>query len=132
MIAGWPELQQAVRARGIDLRSRFTVSGSDKLDLSVADGDLIEAVLELAPGASQNFMAQRYGADQLAGTPDDVRDLGTAAGLLGANPERLNERTTFTGRIRVISTGRVGATTRAIEAVLSDGPTRRVEARWLR
>lgn len=131
LIAGWPELQQAVRARGIDLRSRFTVGGADKLDLSVADEDLIEAVLGLVPGGARNFMAQRLGADQFAGTPDDVRDLGVAAGLLGTGLERLNERATLTGRIRVISTGRVGSTVRTIEAVLSDGPTRKVEARWL-
>ena len=131
LIAGWQELQQVVRARGIDLRSRFTVNGAEKLDLSVADGDLIEALLGLAPGASRNFLAQRLGLDQLAGTPDDVRDPVAAAALLGVSVSLLNDRATLTGRMRVISTGRVGATVRTIEAVLSEGPTRRIEARWL-
>lgn len=131
MISGWPELQEAVRRVGKDLRNYFTVSGAEKLDLLTAQGDLIEAVLKLPPDGSRRWLAERYGPDGLPLTPDDIQDPGQAAARLGVGLELLNERATFQGRLRVLSTGKVGETTRTIEAVLSDGAPRKIEARWL-
>lgn len=132
MIYGWRELQEAVRKkRGIDLRDRLTVGGAEKLDLMGAEGDLIEAVLGLAKGGANAWLGQRKGPDGIPLTPDDVQDPGTAARILGVNIELLNNRATLQGRLRVLSTGKVGDTTRTIEAVLSDGSPRKVEARWL-
>ena len=130
-ISGWQELQEILRPQGKDLRKYFTVNGADKLDLVTADADMIEAVLKLAKGGSARWRAERHGRDQMAMTPDDIQDLGIAAGLLGVSPDLLNERATLQGRLRVLSTGKVGQTTRTIEAVLSEGTPRRVEARWL-
>lgn len=131
LISGWRELQEVLRTSGKDLRNFFTTSGSDKLDLITADGDLIEAVLKLPPDGSARWLVERYGMDGRQLTPDDVQDPGTAAGLLGVNLELLNERASLQGRLRVLSTGKVGQTTRTIEAVLSEGRPRKIEARWL-
>ena len=130
-ISGWPELQEAVRLQGKDLRRFFTVSGAEKLDLLTADADLIEAVFKLAKGGSLRWREARSGLDQIAMTPDDIRDLQLAATLLGVGPEVLNERATLQGRLRILSTGKVGETTRTIEAVLSEGSPRRIESRSL-
>ena len=128
-IYGWQELRNAA---GKDLHEYFTVGGAEKLDLLAASEDLIEAVLGLAPGEADRWSSARKGLDGLELTPDDVQDLGVAASLLGVNFDLLNERATLQGRLRVLSTGKVGQTTRTIEAVLSDGRPRKVEARWLR
>lgn len=131
LISGWPELQEAVKPIGKELRQVFIAGGAEKLDLSTASGDLIEAVLGLPPRGSDRWLSQRDGPDRLPLTADDIQDPATAALLLGAKLELLNERATLQGRLRVISTGKVGQTTRTIEAVLSDGSPRKIEARWL-
>lgn len=131
-IFGWRELQEAVRDKNkIELSDRFVVGGAEKLDLMGAEADLIEAVLGLSEGGSQAWLDQRNGADQIAFTADDVQDPSIAARLLGVSLEALNERATLQSRWRVVSVGKVGETTRTIEAVLSEGTPRKVEARWL-
>lgn len=131
MVSGWAELQDETRRAGKDLRNYFTVGGAEKLDLLTASPDLIEAVLKLPKGGSDRWLAERNGPDGLPLTSDDLQDPGMAASRLGVSLELLNERATLQGRLRVLSTGKVGETTRTIEAVLSEGTPRRIEARWL-
>lgn len=130
-ISGWRELQENLRSSGKDLRSYLTISGGDKLDVATAEADLIEAVLKLPPGGAARWCAERNGRDQRPLTPDDLQDPGIAARSLGVSLELFNERATLQGRLRVLSTGKVGETTRTIEAVLSEGSPRKIEARWL-
>ena len=132
-IYGWRELQEAVRSKpGIELAKKFTVEGPEKLDLIVADQDLIEAVLGLGKDGAQNWLQVRNGKDGDAMTSDDIRIPEEAARLLNVNVDLLKDRATLEkGRFRVLSKGQVGQTTRTIEAVISDGSPRKVEARWL-
>ena len=132
-INGWRELQEAVRAKpGIELGKKFTVEGPEKLDLVGADQDLIEAVLGLGKDGAKAWLQKRDGDDRISMTPDDVRNPEEAARLLNVNVDLLKDRATLEkGRFRVFSKGQVGQTTRTIEAVISDGSPRKVEARWL-
>lgn len=127
-ISGWQDLWEA---SGRDLRKYFSVGGAEKLDLLGAEPDLIEAVLGLPPGGSARWLSERDGEDGIPLTPDDIQDPGIAANLLGVSSDLVNERATLQSRLRVLSSGKVGQTTRTIEAVLSEGDPRKIEARWL-
>jgi len=129
-VLGWRNLENQAKEKP-DLNDWFTVSGAEKLDLSTARRELVEVVLSLPPGKAENFLARRNGLDGKLGTPDDIRDIPTAANLLGARPELVEQRASFQGRLRVISTGKVGDVTRRIEAVLSDGFPRKIESRYV-
>lgn len=131
LIQGWRELQGSIKDSIPSLAEKFTVGAGAKLDLSAADGDLIEAVLGLATGGADEWKKQRNGRDNLPLTADDLVDPVAAARMLGVTEEQLSERCTMQSRIRVVSTGRVGDTQRTIEAVLSEGSPRKIEGRWI-
>jgi len=129
-VMGWREMAKEAReGKGVDWRRKFTIYGSGKLSLLSADQDLIEAVLELAPGAAGNFMLTRRGADGQEGTADD---LVNPALLPGVRQEVLAERTTNGGEDlwRVTSTGYVGEASRTVVALISRNPPQ-IKARWM-
>lgn len=129
-VMGWIEMAKEAREnKGIDWRKKFTIYGSGKLSLLSADQDLIEAVLEMAPGSARSFMLARRGADGLEGTADD---LVNPALLQGVRQEILADRTTMGGEDlwRVTSTGTVGEASRTVVALISRNPPQ-IRARWM-
>jgi len=130
-VIGWEEMakEAALGPQGVvNPLKKFTIYGSGKLSLLTADQDVIEMVLDLQPGAATNFMQVRNGADQQAGTPDDLVNTGL---LPGVNPAVLAERTTNGGGDlwRVTSTGYVGEAKRTVVALISRNPPQ-IKARW--
>jgi len=130
-VIGWEEMakEAALGPQGVvNPLKKFTIYGSGKLSLLTADQDVIEIVLDLQPGAATNFMQVRNGADQQAGTPDDLVNTGL---LPGVNPAVLAERTTNGGGDlwRVTSTGYVGEAKRTVVALISRNPPQ-IKARW--
>jgi general secretion pathway protein K len=130
-VIGWEEMakEAALGPQGVvNPLKKFTIYGSGKLSLLTADQDVIEMVLDLQPGAATNFMQVRNGADQQAGTPDDLVNTGL---LPGANPAVLAERTTNGGGDlwRVTSTGYVGEAKRTVVALISRNPPQ-IKSRW--
>lgn len=130
-VLGWEEMAKEARLgpQGVvNPLKKFTIYGSGKLSLLTADQDVIEMVLDLQPGAATNFMQVRNGADQQAGTQDDLVNTGL---LTGVNPEVLAERTTNGGGDlwRVTSTGYVGEAKRTVVALISRNPPQ-IKARW--
>ena len=130
-VAGWAEMVQEARegSRRVECGNKFTVFGSGKLSLLGADQDLIEAVLEMAPGSAGNFMLARRGPDGEEGTADDMVN---PALLPGVRSEILAERTTSGGEDlwRVTSTGYVGEAKRTVVALISRNPPQ-IKARWV-
>lgn len=132
-VAGWAEMAKEAKqgSKGVDAISKFTVFGAGKLSLRSAEQDLIEAWLGLGPGAARNFILQRPGLDQIAGTADDV----VTQGLLSLSPNYKS----FMDRVvveeedlwRVTSTGFVGKAKRKVVALISrkTNPPQ-VKARW--
>jgi hypothetical protein len=116
-------------SKSVDALSKFTVFGTGKLSLRSAEQDLIEAWLGLGPGAARNFILQRPGPDQIAGTADDVVNQA----LLGANPSDWADRVVVEEEDlwRVTSTGFVGKAKRKVVALISrkTNPPQ-VKARW--
>jgi hypothetical protein len=130
-VIGWEEMAKEARLgpQGVvNPLKKFTIYGSGKLSLLTADQDVIEMVLDLQPGAATNFMQVRNGADQQAGTPDDLVNTEL---LTGVNPEVRAERTTNGGGDlwRVTSTGYVGEAKRTVVALISRSPPQ-IKARW--
>ena len=130
-VIGWEEMakEAALGPQGVvNPLKKFTIYGSGKLSLLTAEQDVIETVLDLQPGTATNFMQVRNGADQQAGTPDDLVNTGL---LPGVNPAVLAERTTNGGGDlwRVTSTGYVGEAKRTIVALISRNPPQ-IKARW--
>jgi len=143
-VMGWKKLEKELQgaASPVSWRSKFTPYGSGKLSLKMADQDLIEAVLEMAPGSAKQFVDTRLGADSRLGTRDDVVN---PALLQGVPTARLEERTSL-GEIdlwRVSSTGTVGkakekmnkgedemGVSRTLVALIIRNPPQ-VLARWL-
>ena len=130
-VIGWEEMakEAALGPQGVvNPLKKFTIYGSGKLSLLTADQDVIEIVLDLEPGAATNFMQVRNGADQQAGTPDDLVNTGL---LPGVNPAVLAERTTNGGGDlwRVTSTGYAGEAKRTVVALISRNPPQ-IKARW--
>jgi len=130
-VLGWSEMAQEAREspEAVDWRDKFTLYGSGKLSLKTADRDLIEAVLEMAPGSAKAFVDARVGSDGRLGTRDDVVNPGL---LPRVSPELLQERTSNgeTDLWRVSSTGKVGEVKRTLVALLTRNPPQ-VLARWL-
>lgn len=130
-VLGWAEMVQEAKdgPQAVNWRDKFTLYGTGKLSLKTADQDLIEAVLEMAPGSAQRFVEVRPGPDGALGTRDDVINPGL---LPRVSPELLQERAS-TGEIdlwRVSSTGKVGEVKRTLVALLTRNPPQ-VLARWL-
>jgi len=130
-VMGWTEMAKEAREgkAGVDWRKKFTIYGTGKLSLLSADQDLIEAVLELAPGSAGNFLLARRGPDGQAGTADDQVN---PALLPGVSQPILAERTTNGGEDlwRVTSTGYVGEASRTVVALISRNPPQ-IKARWM-
>jgi len=142
-VMGWKKLEKELlsAANPVSWRSKFTPYGSGMLSLKMADPDLIEAVLEMAPGSAKQFVETRLGPDGRLGTRDDVVN---PALLQGVPTARLEERTS-SGEIdlwRVSSTGTVGkakkkekgedamGVSRTLVALIIRNPPQ-VLARWL-
>jgi len=132
-VAGWAEMAKEAKegSKSVDALSKFTVYGAGKLSLRSAEQDLIEAWLGLGAGAARNFILQRPGPDQIAGTTDDV----VAQGLPSLSPNYQS----FMDRVvveeedlwRVTSTGFVGKAKRKVVALISrkTNPPQ-IKARW--
>jgi len=130
-VLGWKELAEEARngPKGVNWRSKFTVYGTGKLSLTLADQDLIEAVLGMPPDSAKNFISARPGPDMRLGTRDDVVN----PSLLQGVPEVVRQERTSEGETdfwRVSSTGKVGEVKRTLVALLSRNPPQ-VMARWL-
>jgi type II secretory pathway component PulK len=130
-VIGWSVMAKEAREgpQAVDWRGKFTLYGTGKLSLKTADQDLIEAVLEMAPGSASTFVAARVGPDMQLGTRDDVVNPGL---LPRVSPELLQERASSgeTDLWRVSSTGKVGEVKRTLVALLTRNPPQ-VLARWL-
>lgn len=132
-VMGWKELERELRrtANPVSWSSKFTLYGSGKLSLKTADQDLIEAVLEMAPGSAQQFVNTRLGPDNRLGTRDDVVN---PALLQGVPTARLEERTSA-GDLdlwRVSSTGMVGRAKKAEKGEEAMGVSRTLVALMIR
>ena len=129
-VRGWPELVEEARAgpRAVNWREKFTIFGTGQLSLMSADEDVIEAWLDLNPGAAGNFIRARPGPDLKAGSQDDVVNMG----LLPPNAFNATNRisTSWGDLWRVTSTGSVGGVKRTIVALLSRNPPM-VRSRWV-
>ena len=130
-VAGWAEMAKEAKegSKSVDALSKFTVFKEGKLSLRSAEQDLIEAWLGLGAGAARNFILQRPGPDQIAGTADDVVNQT----LLGANPSEWANRVVVEEEDlwRVTSTGFVGKAKRKVVALISrkTNPPQ-IKARW--
>lgn len=123
-ILGWNRVIEESTVK--NWREKFTIFGAGKLSLKSADQDVIEAWLDLRPGAAANFIQNRLGPDQVFGSPDDQVNVG----LLGNNPDwqaRINLGNEDLWR--VTSTGRVGEVKRTTVALISRNPPQ-IKARW--
>lgn len=132
-VVGWAEMAKEAKegSKSVDALSKFTVYGAGRLSLRSAEQDLIEAWLVLGAGAARNFILQRPGPDQIAGTADDV----VAQGLPSLSPNYQS----FMDRVvveeedlwRVTSTGFVGKAKRKVVALISrkTNPPQ-IKARW--
>jgi len=124
-ILGWNRVVEESTVK--NWRQKFTIFGAGKLSLKSADQDVIEAWLDLRPGAAANFIQNRLGPDQVFGSPDDQVNVG----LLGNNPDwqaRINLGNEDLWR--VTSTGQVGGVKRTVVALISRTPPQ-VRARWV-
>lgn len=129
-VRGWPDLirEMQAAASGVDWRNKLTVFGNGQLSLMTADADVIEAWLDLRPGAAANFVQLRKGADQVAGTQDDVVNMALLPATVGTATNRI---TTGWGDLwRVTSTGSVGGVKRTLVALISRNPPM-VRSRWV-
>jgi type II secretory pathway component PulK len=130
-VGGWSEMAKEAKegSKSVDALSRFTVFGAGKLSLRSAEQDVIEAWLGLGPGDARNFILQRPGPDQIAGTADDVVNQDS----LKADPSLLKDRVNSEEEDlwRVTSTGFVGKAKRKVVALISrkTNPPQ-VKARW--
>ena len=130
-VGGWSEMAKEAKegSKSVDALSRFTVFGAGKLSLRSAEQDVIEAWLGLGPGDARNFILQRPGPDQIAGTADDVVNQDS----LRADPSLLKDRVNSEEEDlwRVTSTGFVGKAKRKVVALISrtSNPPQ-VKARW--
>lgn len=124
-ILGWSQVMQESKVQ--NWRQKFTIYGAGKLSIKSADQDVIEAWLDLTPGAASNFIQARPGPDGVLGSADDQVNLA----LLGNNPnwlERINQGNEDLWR--VTSTGYVGGVKRTVVALISRAPPQ-VRARWV-
>ena len=129
-VLGWREMAKEAREnKGIDWRKKFTIYGSGKLSLLSADQDLIEALLDMAPGSASSFILARKGPDGTEGTADDLVNPGL---LPGVRQQILAERTSNGGEDlwRVTSTGYIGEASRTVVALISRNPPQ-IKARWM-
>jgi Type II secretion system (T2SS), protein K len=130
-VVGWVEMAKEAKegSKSVDALSKFTVFGTGKLSLRSAEQDLIEAWLGLGVGAATDFIRQRPGPDQIAGTTDDVVNQTS----LGGNPSEWADRVNSEEEDlwRVTSTGFVGKAKRKVVALISrkTNPPQ-VKARW--
>lgn len=129
-VRGWPELAQEAREgpKAVNWREKFTIFGTGQLSLMSADEDVIEAWLDLNPGAAVNFMRARPGPDRMAGTQDDVVNMGLLPPSAFNATNRIS--TTWGDLWEVTSTGSVGGVKRTIVALLSRNPPM-VRTRWV-
>jgi hypothetical protein len=128
-VRGWPELAKEAREgpRGVDWKKKLTIFGNGQLSLMTAEEDVIEAWLDLRPGAAAGFVEARRGPDQIPGTQDDVVNLALLPGAGTAT----NRITPGWGDLwRVTSTGSVGGVKRTLVALISRNPPM-VRSRWL-
>jgi len=132
-VAGWAEMAKEAKegSKSVDAISKFTVYGAGKLSLRSAEQDLIEAWLGLGAGAARNFILQRPGPDQIAGTADDVVTQGLPS--LSPNYQLFMDRVVVDEEDlwRVTSTGFVGKAKRKVVALISrkTNPPQ-IKARW--
>ena len=129
-VRGWPELVEEARAgpRAVNWREKFTIFGTGQLSLMSADDDVIEAWLDLNPGAAGNFIRARPGPDLKAGSQDDVVNMGLLPSSAFNATNRIS--TSWGDLWRVTSTGSVGGVKRTIVALLSRNPPM-VRSRWV-
>lgn len=129
-VRGWPELIQEMQAgsKAVDWRSKLTIFGNGQLSLMTAEADVIEAWLDLQPGAANRFVLGRVGPDQVAGTQDDAVNLALLPPTVGTATNRIS--TGWGDLWRVTSTGSVGGVKRTLVALISRNPPM-VRSRWV-
>ncbi len=125
-VLGWAQVMEESRVK--DWREKFTIYGSGRLSLKTADADVIEAWLELSPGAAANFVQNRLGPDQIFGSQDDQVNVALLGNLSPQAQTRIN--TGSEDLWRVTSTGYVGEVKRKIVALISRNPPQ-IRARWM-
>jgi len=125
-ILGWAQVMEESREK--NWQAKFTIYGSGRLSLKSADPDVIEAWLELTPGAAANFAQVRPGADGVLGSQDDVVNVALLGTLSPEAQARIN--TEAEDLWRVTSTGHVGEVKRTLVALISRNPPQ-IKARWM-
>ena len=129
-VRGWTELIGEMQAGGrpVEWRRKLTIFGNGQLSLMTAEADVIEAWLDLRPGAAANFVQARAGLDQIPGTQDDVVNLALLPPAVGTATNRISAG--WGDLWRVTSTGSVGGVKRTLVALISRNPPM-VRSRWV-